>query len=74
MDHFLGSVNFESYPICGSCLQKKMIKLPFVGHGERTTDIVVLEHIDVCGSFVVMVRNDNFYSIIFTNDFSWYRL
>ena len=30
-DSLLGPLTFKSYPVCESCLQEKMIKLPFVG-------------------------------------------
>ena len=30
-DDLLGSLTFESYPVCESCLQEKIAKLPFVG-------------------------------------------
>ena len=36
-DGILGSLNPESYPVCESCFQEKMAKLPFIGHGERAT-------------------------------------
>ena len=34
-DSLLGSLISESYPICESCLQEKMAKLSFVGHGKE---------------------------------------
>ena len=63
-DEILGSLNLESYPACESCLQKKMTKLSFVGHGERATD--------VCRSFDVQVRGCYSYFIIFIDDLSRY--
>ena len=41
-DVLLGPLTFESYPIYESCLQKKMVKLPFVGHTERAIEILAL--------------------------------
>ena len=34
-DGILGSLNLESYLACKSCLQEKMVKLPFVGYEKR---------------------------------------
>ena len=33
-----------------------MTKLPFVGHGERATDLLALVHTDVCDLFDVPAR------------------
>ena len=52
-DGILDSINSESYPTCESCLQGKMAKLPFVGHGERATELLVQVHTDMCGPFDV---------------------
>ena len=52
-DGLLGPLTFESYPVCESCLQKKLAKLPFVGQGERAIEILVLVHTDVCDPFNV---------------------
>ena len=71
-DGLLGSLTSESYPVCESCLQKKIIKLPFVGQKERTTEILILVHTDVCGSFDIQARGGYTYFIIFTNDLSRY--
>ena len=68
----LSPLTFESYSVCESCLQGKMTKLPFVGHGERATDLLVLVHTDVCGPFDVPVRGNFVYFITFTDDMSRY--
>ncbi|MDM1575528.1 integrase catalytic domain-containing protein, partial [Escherichia coli] len=49
-----------------------MTKLPFVGHGERTTELLALVHTDVCGPFDVPTRGGFIYFITFTDDFSRY--
>ena len=49
-----------------------MIKLPFVGHGERATDLFALVHTDVCGPFDVPARGNYIYFITFTDDMSKY--
>ena len=38
----LSPLTSESYPVCESCLQGKMTKLPFVEHGERAIDLLAL--------------------------------
>ena len=68
----LSPLTFESYPTCESCLQGKMTKLPFVGHGERATDLLALVHTDVCGPFDVPARGNFVYFITFTDDLSRY--
>ena len=50
-----------------------MVKLSFVGHGERDTQLLVLVHTDVCGLFDVQTRGGYTYSITFTDDLSRYR-
>ena len=52
-DRILDSLNLESYPSCESCLQEKMIKLPFIGYEERITELLALVHTDMCGPFDV---------------------
>ena len=69
----LNSLTFKSYPVCESCLQGKMIKLFFIGHEEKITEILTLVYSDVCGPFDVPVRGGYLYFIIFIDNFSWYR-
>ena len=64
-NEILGSLNPELYLACKSCLREKMTKLPFAGHGERATELLVLVHIDVCGSFNVPARGRYSYFITF---------
>ena len=49
-----------------------MTKLPFVGHGERATELVVLVHTDVYGLFDVQAGDGYNYFIIFIDDLSKY--
>ena len=49
-----------------------MTKLPFVGHGERATDLLALVYTDVCGLFDVPPRDNFVYFITFTDDMSRY--
>ena len=50
-----------------------MAKLPFVGHGERATELFILVHTDVCGSFDVQIRSGYTYFIIFIDDLFRYK-
>ena len=68
-DSLLDSFLDESYPICESCLHKKMTKLSFVGHGERTPEVLALVHTDICSSFDVPIRGGYLY-FTFIDDFS----
>ena len=52
--------------------EKKMIKLPFIGHGKRATELLALVHTDVYGSFDVQVRGGYSYFITFIDDLSRY--
>ena len=72
-DDLLGPLTFESYPVCESCFQEKMAKLPFMGQGEKATEILALVHTDVHGPFDVQARGGDIYFINFIDDFSWYR-
>ena len=71
-DGLLGLLTSGSYPVRESYLQEKMIKLSFIGQGERITEILVLVHIDMCGPFDVAVREDYHNFITFTDDYLWY--
>ena len=68
----LSLLTFESYPVCESCLQDKMIKLPFTGHRERAPDLLALVHTNVCGPFDVPAKDNYVYFITFTDDMSRY--
>ena len=52
-DGILHSLSSDSILICESCLQGKMTNLSFVGHKERSNELLVLVHTDVCGPFDV---------------------
>ena len=55
-DGLLDSFSDESFSVCESYLQKKMIKLFFVGHKKRTTEVLTLVHTNVCDPFDVPIR------------------
>ena len=71
-NEILSSLNPESYQACESYLQRQMAKLPFVGYGERATELLALVHFDVCGPFDMQIRDGYTYFIIFTDDLSRY--
>ena len=58
----LDPLTFELYPICELCFQEKMIKLSFIGHRERTTEIFALVYSDMCDPFDVLARRGYSYS------------
>ena len=68
----LGSIDYESYDTCKSCLLSKMTKLSFKGKGEHATSPLELIHTDVFGLMSTHSRGGFIYFITFTNDFSWY--
>ena len=49
-----------------------MAKLPFIGHEERTIQLLILAHTDVCGPFDVQARDSYSYFITFIDDLSRY--
>ena len=49
-----------------------MTKLPFMGYGERATNLLALIHTDVCGIFDVPIRGNYIYFITFIDDLSRY--
>ena len=72
-DKFFDPYDYESYRTCESYLIKKMIKTPFIRHGERMSDILDLVHTDVCGPMSTQARGWYSYFIIFTDDRSRFR-
>ena len=67
-DGILGSLNPESYPTCKSCLREKIVKLSFVGHGERAIKLLALVHTNVCVPFNVQISGGYTYFIIFIDN------
>jgi hypothetical protein len=55
-DGLLNSFDFEPFDTCESCLLGKMAKAPFTGKSERSSDLLGLVHIDVCGPMSSVVR------------------
>ena len=48
----------------------KMIKTPFSGYGERTTELLGLIHTDVCGPMITEIKEGYSYFIMFIDDLS----
>ncbi|GJU55707.1 retrotransposon protein, putative, ty1-copia subclass, partial [Tanacetum coccineum] len=71
-DGLLESINDESYDKYESCISGKMTKKPFNNNIERTTDLLGLIHIDVCGPLRHVSRKGASYFLTFTDDFSRY--
>ena len=66
----LGSLDYESFDMCESCLLGKMTKLPFKGKGERADGLLDLIHTDVCGLMSVHALGGFVYFITFIDDYS----
>ena len=48
-DGLIENLTLDLYPICESCIQRKMTKAPFQGVGHRAGYLLDLIHNDVCG-------------------------
>jgi hypothetical protein len=71
-DGLLNSFDFESFDTCESCLLQKMTISSFSGQSERVSDLLGLEHSDVCGPIYSVSKGGFQYFITFTDDFSRY--
>jgi hypothetical protein len=69
---YLDSYDYESYETCESCLKGKMTKSPFIGIGERASELLGLVHTDVCGPMKIQAKGGYSYFITFTDDKSRY--
>lgn len=63
-------LKIESYPVCQSCPQRKMTKMPFPKKAARATEMLELIHSDVCGPMIIPARGGFEYFITFTDDCS----
>ena len=64
---------YELYATCNSCLMSNISKIPFGKNTDRTSNILTLVHINVCGQMKVHARGDFSYFITLTDNFSRYR-
>ena len=62
----------EPMPICESCIKGKMTKRPFPPKGNKSSELLELVHIDVCGLINIRAHGGYEYFITFTNDHSRY--
>ena len=66
---YLDNYDYE-YETCESCLKGKMTKSPFIGSGERASELLGLIHTDVCGPMKIQAKGGYSYFITFTDDMS----
>jgi hypothetical protein len=71
-DGLLGSLDFEDYSICESCLEGKMTNRSMYAKGYRVKKLLELVHIDVCGPMNIQAQGGYEYFIMFTDDYSRY--
>ena len=69
---YLDNYDYESYETCESCLKGKMTKSPFIGSGERASELLGLIHTDVCRPMKIQAKGGYSYFITFTGDMSRY--
>nr|GEZ57818.1 hypothetical protein [Tanacetum cinerariifolium] len=71
-DGLLDSTDIKSFEKCISCMSRKMARKPYSHQVERATDLLGLIHTDVCGPFKIISRQEAYYFVTFTDDFSRY--
>ncbi|KAM1747093.1 hypothetical protein ACFX11_013661 [Malus domestica] len=69
-DGYIHPLGNDRMGTCECCLKGKMTKSPFIGKGERATEILGLIHTDVCGPMSTTSRGGFSYYITFTDDHS----
>jgi len=67
---YVDNYDYESYETFESCFKGKMTKSPFIGSGERTSELLGLIHTDVCGPMNIQAKGGYSYFITFTDDMS----
>ena len=48
-DGLLEPLDFDEFPVCESCLERKMTQWAFNAKGRRAQELLELVHTDVCG-------------------------
>lgn len=66
----LTAIKENDYPLCESCIYRKMAKLPFPSKAHRGEKILDLVHSYIYGSISVPTQNNYFYFITFIDDYS----
>ena len=69
-DGLLEPLDFNEFPVCESCLEGKMTKMPFNAKGNRAKDLLELVHSDVGGPMSIQAKGGYEYFITFTDDYS----
>nr|GEU52264.1 retrotransposon protein, putative, Ty1-copia subclass [Tanacetum cinerariifolium] len=69
-DGLLNSSDLRAFKKCVSCMSEKIARKPYTHQVERAKDLLGLIHIDVCGPFKIMSRQEASYFVTFTDDFS----
>ena len=62
----------EPMPVCESCIEGKMTKRPLPPKGNRSSKLLDLVYINVCGPINIRAHGGYEYFITFTNDHSRY--
>ncbi|GKB17133.1 retrotransposon protein, putative, ty1-copia subclass, partial [Tanacetum coccineum] len=71
-DGLLNSTDIKSFEKYVACMSGKMERKPYSHKVERAKDLLGLIHTDVCGPFKIMSRQEAYYFVTFTDDFSRY--
>nr|GEU60626.1 hypothetical protein [Tanacetum cinerariifolium] len=71
-DGLLDLTHIKSLEKCVACMSGKMARKPYSHQVERAKDPLRLIYTDVCGPFKIMSRQEAYYFVTFTNDFSRY--
>ena len=69
-DVYLVACDYESFATFESCIVGKLPKYSFSRNAERAKGILELIHFDLCGLMHVQAKDDSFYFITFTDEFS----
>ena len=60
-DGFLKSFDYESSDTCNFPPKSEVTEIPFTGHKERATNLLVIIHFDVCSSINVVASSGFIY-------------
>ncbi|GJT92712.1 putative retrotransposon protein [Tanacetum coccineum] len=71
-DRLLDSTDIKSFEKCVACMSGKMSRKPYSHQVERAKDLLGLIYTDVCGPFKIMSRQEAYYFVTFTDDYSRY--
>ena len=69
----LGLLKVEALPVCESCLEGKMLKMPFTDKEYRAKELLELVYFYLCEPMIIRSKREFEYFITFINDYSRYR-